>query len=64
MSTGMHTLMDVELDQVLGGADPNYHFCWNTWGGGGPGAYPSNVACLPSRSQLINDFLRAGGVKL
>ncbi|CAN7397121.1 hypothetical protein LJR220_003543 [Bradyrhizobium sp. LjRoot220] len=56
--TKLHELIDADLDAVIGGADPNYHFCWN--GPAGTGAYPLNVSCGPTWQDIYQGWADLG----
>ena len=49
-------LSDTDLDQVSGGMDPNYKFCWN--GPAGTGTYPNSADCRTGTEKLIDAFLK------
>lgn len=52
---GICELSDTDLDQVSGGMDPNYKFCWN--GPAGTGTYPLSADCRSGTEKLIDAFL-------
>lgn len=56
-TTEVRELTLAELEQVAGGADPNYKFCWD--GPAGSGVYPLYVDCnRPTWGELIRNTIR------